>query len=63
MKDQVRGKVEELKGKATGNRGEEVKGKVRQAVGNAKRGARDVRDDVREEAERRRAAEQAPRSR
>jgi len=32
MKDQVRGKAEEIKGKVTGDRGEEMKGKARQAV-------------------------------
>ncbi|HSS94062.1 MAG TPA: CsbD family protein [Candidatus Dormibacteraeota bacterium] len=54
MKDQVRGKAEELKGKATGNYGDELKGKVRQAVGKAESAARDIRADVHEEAERRR---------
>src|SRR6202011_6007555 len=54
MKDQVRGKAEEIKGKATGDKGEELKGKMRQAFGNVKRTARDVRDDVKDEAERRR---------
>ena len=48
MKDQVRGKAEEMKGKATGNRAEELKGKARQTVGNAKRANRDVKGDVRE---------------
>jgi uncharacterized protein YjbJ (UPF0337 family) len=52
MKDQIRGKAEELKGKATGDRSEEMKGKARQAVGNLKRVARDVRGDMREEADR-----------
>ena len=52
MKDQIRGKAEELKGKATGDKGEEMKGKARQAVGNLKRTARDVRDDVKNEADR-----------
>jgi uncharacterized protein YjbJ (UPF0337 family) len=52
MKDQIRGKAEELKGKATGDRSEEMKGKARQAVGNLKRAARDVRGDMLEEADR-----------
>lgn len=36
MKDKVKGKAEELKGKATGDRVEELKGKGRQAVGEVK---------------------------
>jgi uncharacterized protein YjbJ (UPF0337 family) len=47
MKDQVRGKAEEIKGKVTGNRREETKGKARQAVGNFKRTVRDVKEDAR----------------
>jgi uncharacterized protein YjbJ (UPF0337 family) len=49
MKDQIRGKAEEIKGKATGDRSEEIKGKARQAADKVRRGARDVRDDVRGE--------------
>jgi uncharacterized protein YjbJ (UPF0337 family) len=52
MKDQILGKAEELKGKATGDRSEEMKGKARQAVGNLKRAARDVRGDMDAEVER-----------
>jgi uncharacterized protein YjbJ (UPF0337 family) len=52
MKDQIRGKAEELTGKATGDKSEELKGKARQAVGNLKRTARDVRGDVQDEADR-----------
>jgi uncharacterized protein YjbJ (UPF0337 family) len=47
MKDQVRGEAEEVKRKVTGDRGEETKGKARQAVGNLKRTVRDVKEDVR----------------
>jgi uncharacterized protein YjbJ (UPF0337 family) len=47
MKDQVRGKAEEIKGKVAGNRSEETKGKARQAMGNLKRTARDVKEDLR----------------
>jgi len=47
MKDQVRGKAEEIKGKVTGNRTEETKGKLRQQVGKAKAKVRDVKQDVR----------------
>jgi uncharacterized protein YjbJ (UPF0337 family) len=56
MKDQVRGKAEEIKGKLTGNRGDEMKGKVRQKVGNVKRAARDVKEDVRNEVNRKRSS-------
>jgi uncharacterized protein YjbJ (UPF0337 family) len=56
MRDQIRGKMEELEGKVTGNRGREFKGRMSQAVGNARR-ARDIREDVRQEATRRRERE------
>jgi uncharacterized protein YjbJ (UPF0337 family) len=46
VKDQVRGKAEEMKGKLTGDRGEEMKGKARQVVGNVKRDVRDFKGDV-----------------
>jgi uncharacterized protein YjbJ (UPF0337 family) len=55
MKDQVRGKAEEIKGKLTGDRREEIKGKARQKVGNVKRTVRDVKEDVRTEVNRKRA--------
>jgi uncharacterized protein YjbJ (UPF0337 family) len=42
VKDKIEGKAEELKGKVTGDRGTELKGKARQAVGEAKRLARDL---------------------
>ncbi|HSP10583.1 MAG TPA: CsbD family protein [Candidatus Dormibacteraeota bacterium] len=64
MKDQVKGKAEEVHGKLTGDKGEELKGKAHQAVDKVKRTGRDVRDDVqqegdkhRDEAERERQAE------
>jgi hypothetical protein len=47
MKDQVRGKAEEIEGKVTGNRGTETKGKARQALGDVKRAIRDVKQDGR----------------
>jgi uncharacterized protein YjbJ (UPF0337 family) len=56
MKDQVRGKAEEIKGKLTGNRREEIKGKARQKVGNVKSTVRDVKEDVRTEVNRKRAS-------
>jgi uncharacterized protein YjbJ (UPF0337 family) len=49
MKDQVRGKAEELTGKLTGDKSQELKGKARQTLGNVKRGVRDIKADVREE--------------
>jgi uncharacterized protein YjbJ (UPF0337 family) len=52
MEDQIRGKAEEIKGKAAGDTREELKGIARQAVGNLKRAARDVRGDVRAEVDR-----------
>jgi hypothetical protein len=42
VKDKIQGKAEELKGRATGDRAAELKGKARQAVGEAKRLARDL---------------------
>ena len=42
MKDKIQGKAEELKGRVTGDRATELKGKARQAVGEAKRVARDL---------------------
>jgi uncharacterized protein YjbJ (UPF0337 family) len=52
MKDQIRGKVEEMSGKVSGDKRQEMKGKARQAMGNLKRTARDVRGDIQEEADR-----------
>jgi uncharacterized protein YjbJ (UPF0337 family) len=46
MKDKVQGKAEEVKGKVTGDRATELKGKARQAVGEAKRLARDLEIDT-----------------
>jgi hypothetical protein len=42
VKDKIQGKAEELKGRVTGDRAAELKGKARQAVGEAKRLARDL---------------------
>ena len=52
MKDQIRGKAEEIKGKVTGDKSEQMTGKARQALGNLKRTARDVRGDIGDEAAR-----------
>ena len=46
MKDKLQGKVEELKGRLTGDKSEETKGEARQHYGDVKDKARDVRDDV-----------------
>ena len=54
MKDQVRGKAEEIKGKVTGDKSEELKGKARQTAGNAKSKVRDIQADVREEVDKNR---------
>ena len=53
MKDQVRGKAEELKGKLTGDKSEELKGKARQSAGKAKSAVRDIQADVKEEVHKR----------
>jgi hypothetical protein len=42
VKDKIQGKAEEVKGRLTGDRGTELKGKARQAVGEAKRLAREL---------------------
>jgi uncharacterized protein YjbJ (UPF0337 family) len=55
VKDQVRGKAEEIKGRVTGNRSEKLKGQARQKLGAAKSAVRDVKGDVREAANRRKA--------
>jgi uncharacterized protein YjbJ (UPF0337 family) len=46
MKDKLKGKIEETKGKLTGDPVEETKGKGHQVVGEGKRLARDARDEV-----------------
>jgi len=46
MKDKLKGKAEELKGKATGDRVEELKGKGRQAVGDIKQTAKSAAYDA-----------------
>ena len=48
MKGQIKGKAEELKGKATGNRTEELKGKARQTADKLRREGRDIKDDLRD---------------
>jgi len=48
MKDEIKGKAEEIKGKVTGDRAEEMKGKAHQAEDKARRTVRDVKEDVKE---------------
>ena len=46
MKDKVRGKTEEIKGKITGDKGLQLKGKARQKVGRVKETAKAIAFDV-----------------
>ena len=48
MKDEIKGKTDELKGKLTGDKSEEMKGKGEQAVDKAKRTGRDIAGDLKE---------------
>jgi uncharacterized protein YjbJ (UPF0337 family) len=52
MEDKIRGKIEELKGKVTKDKPEELKGKGRQKVGEVKDTARDVTEGGGSEADR-----------
>ncbi len=46
MKDKLEGKAEELKGKLTGDKPEELKGDARQGIGDAKESGEELaRDD------------------
>ena len=51
MKDEIKGKADELKGKVTGDESEEWKGKAEQEGDKMRRTARDLRDDVKDEAD------------
>ena len=46
MKDKVRGKAEEIKGKVTGDKGLQVKGKARQKIGGVKESAKAIAYDI-----------------
>ncbi|HXM57801.1 MAG TPA: CsbD family protein [Candidatus Dormibacteraeota bacterium] len=46
MKDKLTGKAEELKGKLTGDEGEELKGKARQGVGDVKQTGKELAYDA-----------------
>jgi uncharacterized protein YjbJ (UPF0337 family) len=52
MKDEIKGKADELKGEITGDKSEEMKGKAEQAGDKVRRNARDLRDDITDETER-----------
>lgn len=45
-KDQVEGKVSEVKGKVTGDDSEELKGKIKKGFGDAKEKVEEFADDV-----------------
>lgn len=46
MKDRITGKVEEIKGRITGDKAAEMRGKARQKVGEVKQTAKEVRHDI-----------------
>ena len=46
MKDKIVGKAEEVKGKVTGDTGEELKGKARQGLGDVKQTGKEVAYDA-----------------
>jgi len=50
MKEEIKGKGEEIRGKLTGNKAEELKGKARQTADKVQRTGRDIRDDIKDEA-------------
>jgi uncharacterized protein YjbJ (UPF0337 family) len=60
MKDEIKGKAEEWKGKATGDKSEEMKGKARQEMDEARAKARDVKEDVRQEWDKRHRGDENP---
>ena len=66
MKDEIKGKIDEQKGKLTGDKSDEIKGKAEQAMDKVKRTGRDIsgdinekKDDVESDADREREAETA----
>jgi uncharacterized protein YjbJ (UPF0337 family) len=48
MKDKLKGKLEETKGRLTGDKVEELKGKARQKIGEGKQAADELRDRARQ---------------
>ena len=61
MKDEIKGKAEEVHGKMTGDKSEELKGKAHQAVDKVRRAGRDISDDLHHEAHK--AGDEAERER
>ncbi len=61
MKDEIKGKAHEIKGKLTGDKEEEMRGKAEQAGDKLRRTARDIKEDItnksEDEREREREAE------
>ena len=51
MKDEIKGKADELKGKVTGDRSEEMKGKAEQAGDKLRRNARDIKEDLKHDSD------------
>ncbi|MGG5318721.1 CsbD family protein [Enterococcus sp. AZ072] len=45
-KEEIKGKLNEAKGKATGDNKDELKGKIQQGMGKAKEKAEDTADDA-----------------
>jgi uncharacterized protein YjbJ (UPF0337 family) len=56
MKDKMRGKAEEIKGKVTGDKVLQIKGQARQKVGGAKEAAKSIAYDVDRSSKKRSAA-------
>jgi uncharacterized protein YjbJ (UPF0337 family) len=50
--EQVKGKVNEVVGKVTGDRAQEAKGDIQQGLGKAQKAAGDVREHVKDQAKR-----------
>ncbi len=46
MKGEIKGKARELKGKLTGDKSEEMRGKAEQVGDKARRNARDIKEDL-----------------
>ena len=46
MKDKILGKIEELRGRMTGDRGRQVRGKGRQVIGGAKQVGKEIAYDA-----------------
>jgi uncharacterized protein YjbJ (UPF0337 family) len=57
MKDKIEGKAEELKGKLTGDKPEELKGDAEQGLGDTEQTGRDLASDSEEKSE---TPEQSP---